>query len=264
MGPPVPREHGAWVMLYAPALVPLLGFQAASLPSLLLLLCITSVFFTQNALGLLLRGRREAATTAWCTVYGVVGLAAGGTLLVGYGHWDLVWVGLPGALTAARQLSVGMSARKRVDRSVVGEVLGVGGLALTALAAYVVGAGGLDVVAVGLWLAFWSKFVSGVFHVKMLVGAMKARGERNRWALGRGAVTYHAVLAAAVFTLLLWFHDRSAILASVAYLPLLFRAFVGWLRLPGGAPRLRTVGLFEAGFTTWFVAFMTAALVTLN
>ena len=64
-GIPLPREHGAWVMLYAPLLTGLVVYNIHPLMCLLLIAMATAVFFAQNALGLLLRERGDAQTWWW-------------------------------------------------------------------------------------------------------------------------------------------------------------------------------------------------------
>ena len=112
-----------------------------------------------------------------------------------------------------------------------------------------------DVIAVGLWLAFWSKFISGVFYVKMLVAAAKPGSSGGRWRQGRGVLGYHACLLIVVLVVSHWVGWGVSWLIVTAYLPLFVRSGVGLWRLSNRLPRLKIVGLLEVCFTAWFVLF---------
>ena len=255
--PPVPREHGAWAMLYAPSLACVVGIGVPPMAFAVFLVCLTAVFFGQNAAGPVLRGR---GGLVWFVAYAAAAIAAGALLVFGYGYTDLVWTGGLGTLLIGRQLATGLASGKRVDRSVLGEVLSVGGLALTGSAACVVATGRLDLLAACVWIAFWTKYVSGIYNVKMLVGATKARAAAGRWQVGRGLLIYHAVLLTAVVAASVALGWPVGGLVAMAYLPLFLRAFYGWWRLSGWAPKLKTIGLLELCYTLWFVIFASAAL----
>lgn len=86
-GIPLPREHGAWVMLYAPLLTGLVVYNIHPLMCLLLIAMATAVFFAQNALGLLLRERGDAQTWWWLGAAGLIVVAGAGVLqLLGHGR----------------------------------------------------------------------------------------------------------------------------------------------------------------------------------
>ena len=68
--PPIPHEHGAWVILYAPLV---LGFGASGVFApvrwLLLIIAVTGLFLAREAAGLILRGRGKAGTGLWLALY---------------------------------------------------------------------------------------------------------------------------------------------------------------------------------------------------
>src|SRR5581483_11988835 len=100
--PPIPHEHGAWVILYAPLFIALAATPPFALaPSLLLVLAVTGLFLAREAAGRpLLRSYRRLALL----------------------HVGLLVVGL----FALHALLLLWPARKRLDRSQWGEILGVG------------------------------------------------------------------------------------------------------------------------------------------
>ncbi len=263
--PPLPHEHGAWVILYAPLVITwaALGF-AARLPSLLLLAAVTGLFLGRHALGLLLRRRGQKETWLWLGVY--LALAAAGVipLFWVYHRWDLLTVGgLAAGLFAVHALLLLLPARKRLDRSQWGEILAVGALALTAPAEYVVVTGHLDGMAWCLWASCTLYFSSSVFFVKMLLAAVKVKGPfgwRQRWSVGRDNVLYHLLMAVVIVGITLGHGGGGALLALCAFLPVIVRAGYGWARLSRTLPALRRVGLGETLYSLWFSLFFILSL----
>lgn len=263
--PPIPHEHGAWVILYAPAIIALaVARPFLPLPSLLLIVAATGFFLARHAAGLLIRKRGKEGTGFWLGVYLVIAAAGTAPLLLAYQRLALLHVGLAVlALFVIHALLSVWPSRKRLDRSVWGEILAVGALAMTAPAAYAVARGALEVTAWYLWAACVLYFSSSVFYVKMLLAAGTVRGEpgwRERWSLGRNNVIYHVLLLLIVLTAASQIGGWSGALAAVAYAPILLRAFRGWTRLSNRLPPLKRVGLAETFYSLWFTGFLIAAL----
>ncbi|MBI4551187.1 MAG: YwiC-like family protein [Candidatus Latescibacteria bacterium] len=263
--PPFPHEHGAWVMLYAPLVIVLAAVRpVAVLPSLFLILTVTSVFLGQYALRVFIRRRGPRLVVAWLGVELTL-LAAGLLpLLFVYRLTGLLAIGaLAAALFGLHTLLLYWPSRKRLDRSQWGETLAVGALALTAPAAYVVARGGLDPIAWSIWAACVLYFSSGIFYVNMLLSAARIRGEfdaRDRWRVGRDLVVYHVLLILVVGGASLAIGGWAAPLAALAYVPVLVRAFWGWATLSNELPPLTRVGLREVAYTLWFTGVFVAAL----
>src|SRR5690349_19282818 len=93
--PPLPQEHGAWVMLYVPLLI---GFAVAGewtpLRWLLLTLAVTGAFLARDAAGLLLRRRGKPGTRFWLCLYSAILIAGALPLLWVYRVWSLLMIGL--------------------------------------------------------------------------------------------------------------------------------------------------------------------------
>jgi hypothetical protein len=264
--PPIPHEHGAWVILYAPLLIALAATPPFALaPSLLLILAVTGLFLAREAAGLRLRRRGQEGTAFWLGVYLALALAGALPLVLVYHRLALLPIGLlVVGLFALHALLLLWPARKRLDRSQWGEILGVGALALTAPAACVVAGGALDGRAWMLWAACVLYFSSSIFFVKMLLAAVKVRGDfgwPERWRIGRDNLTYHVLLVGGTVILAARFGAGSGLLVAIAYLPVLFRAFRGWATLSNKLPPLKRVGLAETFYSLWFMGFFLAALL---
>lgn len=260
--PPVPHEHGAWMMLYAPLVIGLVAFRPAPVPALLLVLAVSGAFLAQNAVGLLLRRSVIRGTAFWLGIYSALLAAAGGTLLLVYELFELVWIGVPAALLFGWQIWLRRAANRRLNASAVSEVAAIGVFALTAPAAFVTARGELGPVAWVVWGACVLYFTSSVFYVRMLVAGARHKEELTaveRWWLGRGLVGYHLLLSGILATLLWW--DEGAWPAVVGYAPVLVRALVGWQRLSNELPSLKGVGVREIVYALWFAAWLVAALL---
>lgn len=266
---PIPHEHGAWVILYAPLVV---GFVAARalpvVPALLLVAAVTGVFLTRNAAALLLRRRAQPGSAFWLALYAALAIAAGAPLLTMRGAGALVRIGVAVALLFAIHAALTIwPARRRLDRSQWGEMLAVGALTLTGPAAYAISRGTLDRTALLVWAACALYFGSSIFFVKMLLGGvkLKAKGaptEGDRWRLGRDNLLYHGLMLAALPALAAAVGGGVAgLLLAAAYLPAIARGVWGWRRVGGRLPSLKRLGLLETAYSLWFLGCASAALL---
>jgi len=254
-------------MLYAPMII---AFSVTSTKHWLNVAClfvaVTGVFLSRNVAGLLLRKRADVGDRRWLAIYVVATVAAAVPLALSPMRQELVIVGLFAAvLFGVHSLLLTIPSRKRLDRSQWGEVLAVGALTLTAPAAYAVAGGGLGPVAWCLWTSSLLYFSSSVFFVKMLLSAVKygkagAFGWRERWAVGRDNVVYHAILTVIVGFVALHLGGRPGLLSIVSFAPVIVRAFVGWCRLSPKLPALKRVGILETTYAVWFTAWTIAAV----
>lgn len=263
--PPLPHEHGAWVILYAPALITMAAlWPVAIAPCLLLLVAVTGIFLGRNAISMVLRKRADTGTKYWLTLYLIMAVAGTVPLLLLYHRTDLLFIGaLAALLFGIHAILLLTPSRKRLDLSQWGEVLSVGALALTAPAAYAVALGHLDVMAWCFWFSCMLYFSSSIFFVKMLLKAVKIKGKfgwKERWQVGRDNVIYHTLVILIVASVTLVQHDLGAILSIVAYLPAVVRAFKGWATLTNKLPVLKRVGVGETLYSLWFIGFFLASL----
>lgn len=263
--PPLPREHGAWVMLFVPLVVGLAGvtpFQVG--PALLLLLAVTSAFLAQNAAGLLLKPRPKADTGLWLGIFLAV-LAASGLALLGiYGLTAFLWlVPAIAALFGIHAALLKGPVKFRLDRFQWGQLLAVGGLTLTGPAAWVAARGAFEPATWVVWAGCVLFFGSGVFNVNMLLAAVKTRGEldaRARFLAGREVVIYHLLLVGVLAAVLPLLPVQAAALVGLGFVPVVGRALVSYFKLAKKPPSFKRVGMIEAGFATWFAVCVIVAL----
>ena len=260
---PMPREHGAWVILYGPMLVGLAAVGTLRFaPAVLVVLAVTGAYLARHAAALLLRRRGNAGTRFWLGAYALT-LAVGAVPLIGlYRRYDLLVIGgMVGVIFGAH--AVLMTWRGRLDRSLWGELLAVSALTLTAPAAVVAENGSLDGLAWRLWAICILYFSSSIFYVKMLLSAGKARSGLDsgvRWRLSRPCVLYHLLLAGIVGWISWRLGGVAGGLAVAGYLPVVVRALRGAAALSTKLPSLKRVGVGETLYAIWFAACLIAAL----
>jgi hypothetical protein len=265
--PPIPHEHGAWVILYAPFLI---GLAAAwpppALPAALLFLAATGAYLARHAAGLLMRknARRDNSLVLWLGIYS--SLTAVGVLPLLFFYDRLALLPLAGVAVfvfGLHALILKLPMRNKLARAQWSEMVGMTALTLTAPGAYIAAGGALDGMAVCLWVACAMFFGSGVLHVRMLLFAAKEKAEltnADRWRLGRANLIYHALLIVAVFFSVSHLSFRPAMLVWLGFLPVLVRAVDGTISLSHETPSFKKCGLVETGYALWFTLCFISAL----
>jgi hypothetical protein len=256
-GLPLPREHGAWVMLYAPLLTAIIVYRVDAILAALLVGLATAAFFAQNALGLLLRERGDARTWRWLIVCCVLVLGATMILWVA-GHGRVLLLGVPAIVLLSWQGLKRRWTRRQIDHSLLNEMLTVSVLGMGAPAAHIVATRSITLDSWVLWLAFSLYFFGSVLFVKMMVGAARdASPPPLRWRRGGISLIYHLlIMLLLLFGLLMPDTDTMLLQGLIAFLPAMLRAGVGWWQLSMGQPALRRLGFMELAVAIWFSAWV--------
>ncbi|MFT5369545.1 MAG: hypothetical protein ACI8V2_004523 [Candidatus Latescibacterota bacterium] len=261
--PPIPHEHGAWFMLYIPMIVVLVGARADWAPAIVLVLTVTGGFLAQHVMALMLRGRSHTGDGLWLIVYGGLFLA-GSSSLVTYGSISLLWFGIPIVFLMAWQLARSRFSRKRVDRTLSGEMLAIVGLTVTGPIALVVTRADVTSLAIGFWGLFALFFFSSVFYVKMRIQAVQVKTGikwMDRLRLGNGLLLYHMVLG---LNLLVFMQTSEiGLFLAIAFAPIFIRAVWGVVSLSNTLPKLQVIGGIEALYTLWFSGWVVVVLRTM-
>lgn len=257
---PLPREHGAWVMLYVPVIIA--AFRAGAVPFIpfVLLLCaITGAFLVRHAAELVLRGKGSNATKIWLTVYLAITVTCGGDLLFSANFSRLAIIFLAAAVLFGLHAWLAVTpSRKRLDRTIWGELLGIAALCLTGPATWIVCISHTPLEAWLEWGACLLFFGSGIFHVKMLLDCGKLSRSNTpdtyRRIVGASKL-YHLLIIPLAFLPLLIIGVHGVWIA-VAFLPAVFRAWQGILHPPYRIPSLKKVGYMETLYSVWFICFI--------
>jgi hypothetical protein len=263
---PMPQEHGAWVVLYAPLLIGIaLARPWRPAAQICLFLAVTGAFLARGPSVQLLKRRDTARSTFWLGVYGAMLLAGALPLLLVWRRWELLTIGgLAAIVFGAHALLQVLPARRRLDRSQPGEILSVLGLTLTAPAAFVAANGTLDGYGVCLWIICALYYAGGILNVKMNLTAVRLKRPltaADRLRVGAPNLVYHALLG--VMTLAFLFMDpaRGSIFLVLAYAPAIARATVDTLRVSHRLPAMKKLGWREAILSVWFVGCTIGALL---
>lgn len=254
---PLPREHGAWIMLYAPVIIAAFRIGSISFIPFSLLLCIiTGAFLSRHAAGLALRGKGDAKTKIWLFLYLLITFISGIFLLLRGDALRLAIIFLAAMMLFVLHawLSV-IPSRKRLDRTVWGELLGIAALCLTGPATWIVCTTNAPFESWMEWGACLLFFGSGIFHVKMLLESGKLAKENTPEMYQRivgPSRLYHLLIIP--FTLLpFYFVGIRGLWIAIAFLPVSYRAWRGILHPPYRIPPLKKVGYMETLYSIWFI-----------
>lgn len=257
LAPPVPREHGAWAVLYGPFLIAVAVTLKFNLDTLVLLVTISALFLAHEPFAKLVRVSKHGVRAdlqrhwqKWLAIY-LLSAAIGVAYLLAFrAMWFLVPFGAGSALLLAVHLWL---TSKRQERFLPGELIGVVGLTATGPVACAVNQGGVDGTVFMIWLLNILYFASGIFYVKMRVSRFLKKHEFVA-RLTHSAI-YHT-LVVLVLVLLSQMGLIPAVLA-LAYAPMLGRAawYMFW---PEKKLNIRRIGYTEVGFTLLFIFAITA------
>lgn len=261
--PIVPKEHGAWAVLYGSFLAGVGVAGRFTLPVALCLVGITAAAFANASLAILARSNagevpmercRHALT--WFLLYGVVAAAALVPLLTVFRMTFL----LPFGMTAAFFLLLrAYLIRERDDRTLIGELVGAAGLTMVGAVGHAVSAGEVRPISAVLWLLLWLFFAGGIFYVRMRVHGMVAQRKATPGASNPAfwsCTIYHALLLVAMPALAAARIVPWPVL--LAFAPAVWRAAVG-LRQENTRLDLRRLGWSEVAVATSFVILLIAA-----
>jgi hypothetical protein len=261
--PIVPKEHGAWAVLYGSFLVGAGVAGRVTLPVALFLAGITAATLANGSLASLARpnageGHEERLRHArvWFVLYGALTLAALLPLVVAFRMAFLLPFGMGAAFFLLLRAFL---VRERDDRTLTGELVGVAGLTMVGAVAHAVGAGEVHAIGAVLWLLLFLFFASGIFYVRMWVHGMVAQRKGvtaapnpARWP----CVLYHTLLIVIVPTLFLTHLIPWPVL--LAFAPAVWRAAAA-LHRDDARLNLRRLGWSEVAVATTFVLLLIAA-----
>lgn len=264
MGRPiVPKEHGAWAVLYGAFLSGVGVAGQVTLPVALFLVGITAMAFANGPLVILARpaigqpqlARRRRAL-AWFLVYGAGAVVAFTPLMLSFHMTFLISFGIGAAFFLFLRLFL---VRQRDDRTLAGELVGTAGLTMVGAAAHAVAAGEVQRTGAVVWLLLFLFFASGVFYVRMRIHGMLALRKGTVPARNPAlwpCVLYHAVLVVVVPALFLVHVIPWPVL--LAFGPGLWRAAVG-LRRGEAVLSVRRLGWSEVILASAFVLLLIGA-----
>jgi hypothetical protein len=262
--PPLPHEHGSWVMLIVPLV---LGLAVAPLwrwRSLELIGAALGLFLLRYPLATIVKTRQRpgvdnSALWRWSSVYAGLAAICGGTLIF---FEQLGWLALFGLLGGSIVLlHLGLVARRQ-EMSALGELLGIFGLALGAPMAYYTNTGQLDDKAAALWIINALYFGGTTFYIKLKVRQQPRvpAPDRisDRLVAAKACLTYQGVVL--TFIIATAALNRLPLLMLLAFAPMTIKVLRGASRWQDkkslNLPRL---GVIEVVHSVLFAALVIMA-----
>ena len=247
----LPKEHGAWAMLYVPFALGVAVAGRVNWPALLLLLSATAVFISRESLLVYwrahARGRDAAEAGRTLLLYLTLAAAFGTPLIFAYKLFRLIPLGLIGA---ALLLINGKQATRMEERGTTGEIMAIIGLTMTAPAAYYAASGRREMTAFWLWLLSALYMASSVFYIKLRVYRLNPRKQAEQRLALRSCAFYHSFLIVALPALI--FAGSLGIFAFIAFTPALVRTIWGMFR-PKTKVNLVRAGILEIAYSLVFL-----------
>ncbi len=261
--PLMPKEHGAWAVLYGSLLAGVGVAGRMTVPVALLFVGVSALALASGALGLLCRmpageeaAERRRHARAWLLLYGSAAAAALGPLLVVWRLDSLVGFGL---VAAAFLLTRGILVHRRDERTLFGELAGIAGLTMVGPVAHAEALGEVQPTGLALWPLLFLFFASGVFYVRMRIQWVAAR-RKGSMALSRpsrrACLLYHLLLV--VLAPLLAELHVVPWLALLGFVPAVWRAASG-LHVEEPRLDLRRLGWSETALAASFVLLLIGA-----
>jgi hypothetical protein len=242
-------------MLYVPMVAGLL--VAWSFPFRVLLFALSATFLFIARESLLAwwrpcrRGERRAGALQRLAIYlGLAGVSTAPLILA-----DRLYALVPLGLAALLLLAVNAEkAAKREDRTILGEILAIAGITMTAPAAHYVAEGTWQTTAIWLWCLSALYFASSVYYIKLRVNLINPKRQGERKQVWRRCAAYHVFLLLLLF--LLATAEVFSLLSLAAFAPAITRA--SWsLVKTGGRLDLKRLGILEILYSVVFLIFIT-------
>lgn len=260
----IPREHGAWGLLLVPLVTGAgVAFRESFnvLPVLLLLSAALALFWLRTPFESLLgtsamRAQTREERRAVLVVIAVLGVVASLSLAV------LLWAGRNPALwligSAAVLAFAAQALLKKLSRRtrMLSEVVGTIGLTAAAPAAYYVIAGKFDLTAWMIWVANLLFAGDQIHYVQLRIHTARVEGFRAKLSRGWAFVVGQAIMTAVLTVCCVG--SLLPPLASLAFVPLLFRGWFYFIQKPGPLV-VRRLGWSELTHAITFCALFIGA-----
>jgi len=246
----VPREHGAWGLLFVPLFTGVIVGAASAQrvwPLVLFALVALCLFWLRTPAESLLGSTPLSAQTnaerrvAWIACLGLAFISAGclaGLFWNGRNRELLIFGGVAGLAFAAQTALMKQGRNLRMAAQLVGAI----GLTSTAPAAYYVASGHLDLRAWVLWTANWMFAANQIHYVQLRIHTVRAATFEEKcqrgWPFFVGQVLVVMALMAAVYM------RTIPALVACAFLPALARGF-WWFFRPPQPLQVRSLGWSE-------------------
>ncbi len=231
----LPKEHGAWGVLFIPFFVSAAVASCFDLKMILLLFGIFFLYISRKSIEELFRASKHNDRLIknkfyyFLIIFITVGLLF---IIPIFLLYDLTWLPAFGFIFICLQWINILQIRKRKQRTVTAELIGIAGLCLSAPIAYYVATGEIEKTALLMWIISFAYFARGVLYVKLRLSVVAARAQfadlYERMKYSKGYIFFHLALITSTFFLLIMFQKPFLI---ISYLPIAIQSFLGISRM---------------------------------
>lgn len=251
LGLKLPKEHGAWAMLYVPFALGVLAADRLSWAVLWTLLAMTALFFARETLRRLRRARQrrqpQVSFERSLALEAVLLVVCAWLLLFREHLWGFLPLGAAALLLLLLNLE---RTEQREERSIFSELAAILGFSMAAPAAHYAALGAWHGEALWLWFIAWLYFASSVFHVKTTVLAVQASRRQAYESMRRVNLVYHGGML--LLTGFLAVRGHIPPLVLLGFVPLWLRSAWSVAR-PAARLDLKRIGILEILYSLNFL-----------
>ncbi len=257
--PILPKEHGAWGMVFTPFFIAAGMAWCFDLKMVFLLFSIFFFYVARRPFEELIgygSSRKQPLLKKrilylWLIAYMFSGFLFTIPLIYKY---QLYWLVLFGGLFTLFMLINVVQIKIGNRRSVSGELIGIGGLCITAPMGYYVATGSMGWFNFFAWCAIFLYYSRSVFYVKLRVRAVSAKGQfpnaLNKVFFAWRYISCHFGMLAAVYIISLLSHVEWVV---IAYIPITMQSMYGISKLDGKL-NIKSLGYIEVFHSILFGA----------
>ena len=262
----VPREHGAWGILFIPLVTgAAVGIRSlpAAFDALLLSIAALSLFWlrtpVESSIGAgPMRVQTDAEGKSVLIAMSVLGTIAAVSLTILFllgRSWGLLTLGAIAAIAFVVQ-----AVLKKFGRPyyMAAQIIGSFGLTATAPAAYYAGTGRLDSLALALWVANWVFAGNQVHFVQMRIHGARLSDVRGKIRHGAAFLAGQVLMVLALGGA--WRIHLLSPLAVLAFVPVLLRGFA-WFVFGQQPLAVKRLGWTELAHGVTFAALLITGFV---
>lgn len=255
--PIIPKEHGAWGMLYVPFFSSFLLLKYIRIEYILFFFLISLLFLSKEPLIAIMR-LEKLKNIKSKNFYDAIYFLVFYFLLISFLSFLLIFIyGLKlliyfGIVAFFLLIIYMYFVAKKKERTFIGEIFAIAGLSISAPAGYYSLAGHVDLKAVILWVLNGVFFISSVFYVKFRVSLLK-KNEEKIIKSKILCLIYHLFLFMFIASLIL--SKKISLYIIFAFLPVFIRGIFPLIFEPSGF-NIKKIGITELIYSLIFVIFI--------
>ncbi|MEW6457249.1 MAG: YwiC-like family protein [Acidobacteriota bacterium] len=255
--PIIPKEHGAWGMLYVPFFSSFLLLKYIKIEYILFFFLISLLFLSKEPLIAIMR-LEKLKNIKSKNFYDAIYFLVFYFLLISFLSFLLIFIyGLKlliyfGIVAFFLLIVYIYFVSKKKERTFMGEIFAITGLSLSAPAGYYSLTSSIDLKAIILWIINGIFFISSIFYVKLRVSFFIRNEEKIRKSKTL-CLIYHLFLFLFIVSLIV--SNKISYFVFFAFLPVIVRGIWPLIFEPSGF-NIKKIGRTELIYSLIFVIFI--------